>query len=92
MTDSVSPGVLPLPGKARLRWSCRRGMKELDVLLEPFVEHVYDTLDDAERRAFCALVELEDPVLYVYLVGREVPADPAQAAMAVRIRENAFPR
>ena len=36
--------------KSRIRWLCRRGMKELDVLLERFVSQEYDDLD--EPRAF----------------------------------------
>lgn len=37
-----------LNNKARLRWACRRGMLELDVLLMPFVEEGYDALSAEE--------------------------------------------
>ena len=35
-----------LKDKRRLKWACRRGMLELDVLFEPFVEQAYDELSE----------------------------------------------
>ena len=36
--------------KARLRWACRRGMLELDVLFMPFVEEAWDEVKDRGGR------------------------------------------
>jgi antitoxin CptB len=69
-TDSERP---PL---AQLRWRCRRGMRELDVVLERYLQQRYATAPLAEQRAFEALLELPDPQLFAYLVRRESPADP----------------
>lgn len=71
---------------ARLRWRCRRGMRELDRLLEAFVESDYATLDAAGRARFDALLELPDPRLAGYLFRRERPVDPADEALIARIR------
>ena len=72
--------------KSRIRWLCRRGMKELDVLLERFMTHEYDTLDERERAEFRALVELEDPDLYALIMERMPPENDLQAALLDRIR------
>jgi antitoxin CptB len=58
---------------AKLRWQCRRGMKELDVLLEAYLEQRYPIAGEAEQGAFRALLELQDPVLFDYMVGRDRP-------------------
>lgn len=55
--------------KSRLRWKCRRGMKELDVLLTRFLDDQYDGLPESGRQAFIKLLELEDPDLYACIVG-----------------------
>jgi len=65
---------------SRLRWHCRRGMRELDVVLARYLEDVYPQASDAERRAFEALLDLQDPDLMSFLVGRSAPpADPEMA-------------
>ena len=59
----------------RLRWRCRRGMKELDVLLERYLKERFESAPEAEQRAFEALLEVQDPVLYAYCLGQApVPA------------------
>jgi antitoxin CptB len=64
-----------VPG--RLRWRCRRGLKELDVLMEA---------SGAECRVFGELLELPDPVLAGYLLGGETPAEPHLAQGIARMR------
>ncbi|MDN5938448.1 MAG: succinate dehydrogenase assembly factor 2 [Salinisphaera sp.] len=71
---------------ARIRWLCRRGMKELDVLLELFFHSEYAQLDATGQGVFRQLLEYEDPALYAILVGGAVPESRDQAAMAARIR------
>jgi antitoxin CptB len=63
----------------KLRWRCRRGMKELDLLTLGYLEKCYPTASAEERRAFADLLELQDPLLMSYMVGREVPADAVTA-------------
>lgn len=60
---------------ARLKWLCRRGMKELDVLLEHYLAHEYERAGDAERVAFRELLECQDPVLWDYVMERDQPQD-----------------
>ena len=57
----------------RLRWQCRRGMKELDQLLTGYLDDGYDVASDADKAAFHALLELSDPELTGYLLQRREP-------------------
>lgn len=67
----------------KLRWRCRRGMKELDLLTLGYLERHYPRATPEEQRAFEELLELQDPVLMAYMVGRDAPAD-ATAARVVK--------
>ena len=71
---------------ARLRWRCRRGMRELDVMLVRYLDRVWATASSTERDAFLQLVELQDPDLFGYLVGRAIPAEESQRAIIACIR------
>jgi len=70
----------------RLRWRCRRGMKELDVLLERFAERVLPQASAAECRVFAELLELPDPLLVGFLLGAATPAEPHLAQAIGRMR------
>jgi antitoxin CptB len=69
---------------ARLRWRSRRGMRELDAVLKAFLDA--NALSDAEMGQFEAILELPDPTLHAYLLGRSAPPDEATAALIERIR------
>ena len=71
---------------SRLRWQCRRGMRELDVLLSRYLEQAYPRAPAAQKRAFCELLTLSDPELAGFMLGRDVPADPELAALVRHIR------
>ena len=76
------------PGAAagRILWRCRRGMKELDVLLERYARAGHPQAGAAEQRRFEALLELPDPLLAGYFLGADTPADPQLARLVARIR------
>jgi antitoxin CptB len=82
MTPAERAGV----ERRRLLWRCRRGMKELDVLLGRYARREQDPRTSAaERAAFERLLDLPDPELAAYLLGQEVPVDPELAQLARRI-------
>ena len=56
----------------RLRWKCRRGMLELDLVLQQFLERDYVALDRAAQQAFDALLESGDEELWA-IVNGEAP-------------------
>lgn len=73
-------------GLNRLRWRCRRGMLELDLLLLRFVDEDYRASSEAERTQFEVLLGMPDGELWELLSGK-TPADtPELAAMVARIR------
>jgi len=59
----------------KLRWRCRRGMKELDLLTLGYLEQYYPEAAEEEQQAFADLLELQDPQLMGYILGRGAPAD-----------------
>jgi antitoxin CptB len=75
------------PDAARIRWRCRRGMKELDILLSRFVDERFDSASPQEQEAFQQLLEVQDPLIYAYCLGQLAP--PSQfAALIERITSN----
>ena len=50
--------------KKRLAWHSRRGMKELDVLLVPFLAEVYDDLSADDQGKYRMLLDQQDPDLF----------------------------
>jgi antitoxin CptB len=60
-------------------------MRELDQLLNGFLDRHYGALSAPEIGCFEAILDLPDPELYGYLLGRAVPADPAMQALLQRI-------
>jgi antitoxin CptB len=56
---------------SRLRWLCRRGMKELDVIMTRYLEDCYANADEADQQGFNDLLEMPDPDLYSLLLGRQ---------------------
>jgi antitoxin CptB len=70
----------------RLRWQCRRGMLELDLLLNRFLDLRFVGLSIAERADFERLLGYQDQILQDWLIGQAVPADPSLAHLVVAIR------
>lgn len=73
--------------RSRVRWLCRRGMKELDVLLERFVAADYEGLTETQVQALIELLNHEDPDLYYLVMQRQAPANDVQAELLERIRQ-----
>ena len=70
----------------RLRWQCRRGMLELDLLLNRFLDTAFAELDAAQRVTFNRLLAYQDQILYDWLMGHAVPADADIRELLQRIR------
>ena len=58
-----------------MRWAARRGMLELDLVLEPFVSSRYEQLETCDRERFRRLMECEDQDLFSWLLQRGQPGD-----------------
>jgi len=71
---AVAHAMLP-PELGKLRWRCRRGMQELDILLARYVEERFSRAASREQEAFRQLLETQDTVLYAYCLGQLEPPD-----------------
>lgn len=69
----------------RMRWAARRGMLELDLVLEPFVQARYTSLDEADRIRFRDLMLSEDQDLFTWFMRREQPDDAELAIIVSKI-------
>jgi len=80
-------GTASLTGEQvrRLRWQCRRGMLELDHLLEHFLDLGYPDLDEVGRARFVALLGEQDQDLSDWFMGRRAPEDPDTAGLVRHI-------
>ncbi|MGA2562194.1 MAG: succinate dehydrogenase assembly factor 2 [Steroidobacteraceae bacterium] len=72
-----------------LTWRCRRGVKELDLLLLGWLERYFEAATAEERAAFAALLELPDPQLACYLLGNERPEQAVLRAAVAAVRGEA---
>ncbi len=75
--------------QSRLQWRCRRGMLELDLLLQKFLARFYSSSSAAELAAFEELLTYSDPLLLDILLGKKVTADQAVAKIVERVRFSA---
>ena len=83
------PGAAPLDAVAlnRLRWRCRRGMLENDLVLARFLDARGPTLTADEVAALSALLDLADNELWDLLSGRAEPADARLRPLLATLRE-----
>lgn len=72
---------------SRLKWLCRRGMKELDLLMDGYLEEEYAQASAEDQRAFVTLLEYQDPLLLDLLFARCEDPDPAVQSLVERLRE-----
>ncbi|MCH8959166.1 MAG: succinate dehydrogenase assembly factor 2, partial [Proteobacteria bacterium] len=75
---------------ARSRWRCRRGMKELDILLERFLKSRFAAMDNQEKVVFSDFLNLSDPQLADFLLNGVVPAVPDEVVELVAERVQAI--
>lgn len=78
--------------KKRLYWHSRRGMLELDVLLVPFLEEVYSTLEPDDQERYRLLLESEDQDMFGWFMQRNEPDDPDLKRIVRMILDRVQPR
>jgi len=72
-----------------LRWQCRRGMLELDLLLNGFLETQCSQLHTEQQITFVTLLSYPDQTLYELLMAKMVSSNPAIAEIVQDIRHSA---
>ena len=70
----------------KLRWRCRRGMRELDQLLERWLDREWRQSPTAQREVFLQLLDTEDDKLWRWFLGHEIADDVEIAALVEHIR------
>ena len=79
--------MIPREEINRMRWASRRGMLELDLVLEPFVVGRYCALDEVDRLRFQQLLRCEDQDLFAWFLRRERPDDEELRAIVSKVLE-----
>ena len=74
---------------AKLKWRCRRGTKELDYLLEAYLNKYYQLVDKEEQLLFKELLMSQDSQLIWYLLGDQLPESEGLAKLVKKIRSHA---
>ena len=70
----------------QLRWRCRRGTREMDLVLGRFLAAVGDALDEDTRQGLERLLDQSDRDILDWIARRSAPPDAALAALVGRIR------
>jgi len=72
--------------RGRLAWRCRRGMKELDLLLLDYLHGEWVQASQRERDVFARILELPDPLLAAYLLGNAECTDSDLAPLVATLQ------
>ncbi len=75
--------------ESRLRWRCRRGILELELLLGGFLDRRLGALTEAECAVLEHLLKYPDQQLMAYLYGQSVPTDEETRQLVAKIRATA---
>ena len=70
----------------RLRWNCRRGMLELDLVLTGFLDKHYPKLTESQVKVFKELLDYPDTDLWDMIMARTEPADTTKKTVLQLIR------
>lgn len=71
-------------------WQCRRGMLELDLLLNNFVDKNINGLTQQQKDNFELLLSYPDQTLLDLLLGNAVSSDPNLSTVITKIQETSF--
>lgn len=80
---------MPESVDSRLRWRCRRGMLELDILLNEFINKQYSDLNLQQKTTFDQLLDYPDQLLFDLFLGHMESSDNSVADLVKTIRQSA---
>lgn len=83
MIDHIEPTL----EQRRIIYQARRGLKELDYYIDPYVKEHYLSAPDDEQAAFVRLLEHEDPDLLLFFLGQERSDDEGVARLIERMKQ-----
>lgn len=83
MTADIEPTI----EQRRVIYQARRGLKELDYYIDPYVKMHYLNASSDEQAAFVRLLEHEDPDLLLFFLGQQRPEDEGVACLIERMKQ-----
>lgn len=78
--------------KSAIRWQCRRGKLELDIVLRRFLDQCLERLDEGELLQLQRLLGHDDDRLLDWLLGKSAPPDGQLLALVERVRDAGLSR
>lgn len=78
--------IEPTLEQRRIIYQARRGLKELDFYLDPYVKELYLAADTEEQATFAKLLSHEDPDLLDYFTNQARPDDDAVWQLVEQIK------
>ncbi len=88
MTICIERNIESAAALSCLKWRCRRGMLELDVLLERFLKHQYAAATVETQTAFELLLTLPDPEIFALIMDRQFTEDPQLRDVIQQLRHS----
>ncbi|VAW57339.1 Succinate dehydrogenase flavin-adding protein, antitoxin of CptAB toxin-antitoxin [hydrothermal vent metagenome] len=85
----MNVNAMPDQVDSRLRWRCRRGMLELDILLNGFVEKQYNQLNFEQKNIFDQVLDYPDQLLFDLFLGHMESSDNSVSDLVQTIRQSA---
>lgn len=92
MTNNAPNNQTPAEEIPRLKWLCRRGVKELDIIMSHYLEYSFLDAPASQQKAFRELLQIEDPILFQLVVGKEKSQDYEQDKLLALLRTAVFER
>ncbi len=86
MTNDTQHNKTPTEEIPRLKWLCRRGVKELDIIMSYYLEYSFLDAPANEQKAFRELLQIEDPILFELVVGKKKSTDVEQNKLLAQLR------
>jgi len=86
MTNDTPIYNTPADEIPRLKWLCRRGVKELDIIMSHYLEYSFLDAPASEQKAFRELLQIEDPILFQLVVGKHKSQDREQDKLLTLLR------
>ncbi len=88
---SVNLPISSMPDRvdSKLRWRCRRGMLELDIIFNDFIEKHYTSLSEAQKEILNQLLDYPDQLLFDLFLGHMQSSDNSVSDLVQTIRQSA---
>lgn len=74
--------------RSRLLWRCRRGIREMDIVLQTFLNQSYDTLSDTDKKSFAQLLDEADLDILDWIMRKGEPENDGIKNIITLIRQS----